>query len=484
MGHLVIDVGTSSVRVVVVEADASLRTELRQAFLPSTPFPGGLEFDAAALADTVVRMCTDVLAEVGSVESIGIANQRASTVVWDRATGNPVAPGIGWQDLRTIGTCLSLQPQGFQIAPNASATKVAHILEQVDPDRTRDLCFGTIDSWIAWTLTGGETHITDTTNAAVTGLVSVEINGDLSWNDALLTALRIPHAMLPRIVASSGDLGVATALPGQPRLTAMIGDQQGSLVGQACVRPGDAKVTFGTGGMLDLCTGPTPPFQAGRFANGCFPIAAWRRGDETIWGMEAVMLTAGTAIEWLRDDLQIIATAAESEAVAAQCADTGDAWFVPALLGLGTPHWDYGARGTLIGLTRGTGRPEIVRAVLEGVAHRAVDMVEAAQLDGGLAISTLRIDGGMSVNRVFAQAIANASQRPVEVSPVVEATALGAGFLAGLATGAWGSMDDIAATWKPAAVIDPSTTVSNRDRWKDAVGRSKGWLPGLSAINF
>ncbi len=484
MGHLVIDVGTSSVRVVVVEADASLRTERREPFLPSTPFPGGLEFDAAALADVVVRLCTEVLADVGSVASVGIANQRASTIVWDRASGTPVAPGIGWQDLRTIGTCLTLQAQGFQVAPNASATKIAHILDQVDPERSRDLCFGTIDSWIAWTLTRGESHMTDTTNAAVTGLINVEANGDLSWNNALLSALRIPDSLLPHIVASSGDLAVATALPGSPRLTAMVGDQQGSLVGQACVRPGDAKVTFGTGGMLDMCTGPTPPFQAGRFGNGCFPIAAWRRGDQTIWGMEAVMLTAGTAIEWLRDDLQIITTAAESETIAAQCTDTGDAWFVPALLGLGTPHWDYGARGTLTGLTRGTGRPEVVRAVLEGVAHRAVDMVEAAQLDSGLNISTLRIDGGMSVNRVFAQAIANAAQRPVEVSPVVEATAVGAGFLAGLATGTWGSMDDIAATWRPAAVVEPSTAQSKRDRWKDAVARSKGWLPGLSAINF
>ena len=485
MGHLVIDVGTSSIRVAVVEPDASLRTQRREPFLPSTPFPGGLEFDAAAMAAVVLRMCTEVLSEVGAITSVGITNQRASTIVWDRTSGVPVAPGLGWQDLRTIGTCLMLQPQGFQVPPNASATKVAHILDQVDPDRYRDLCFGTIDSWIAWTLTRGDAHITDTTNAAVTGLITVGTEGDLFWNVALLDVLRIPMSVMPRIVSSSGDLAVATALPGHPALTALVGDQQGSLIGQACVHPGNTKITFGTGAMLDMCTGPVPPGPAaGRLPNGCFPIAAWSRGDRTTGGMEAAMLTAGSAVEWLRDDLQILTTAAESEVVAGRCSDTGDVWFVPALLGLGTPHWDYGARGTLTGMTRGTGRPEIVRAVLEGVAHRAVDLVEAAQSDSGLSISTLRIDGGMSVNRVFAQALANASQRRVEISPVLEATAVGAGFLAGLATGTWGSVDDIGATWKPVAAVEPSTNVSNRDRWSDAVERSKAWYPDLSAINF
>ena len=485
MSHLVVDVGTSSVRVVVVRPDASLWGELRTAFLPSTPFPGGLEFDPVELASLVVSMCQQVLSASGPVASVAIAAQRASTIVWDRSTGVPVGPGIGWQDLRTIGTCLMLQPEGFQIAPNASATKVAYLLDAADPSRTRDLCFGTIETWIAWTLSRGTAHITDASNAAVTGMVTIDSGGSLQWSPAILDALRIPASILPRIVDSSGHLAIAHALSGAPPITALIGDQQASLVGQGCVLPGDTKITFGTGGMLDMCVGTERPVIEGKLPGGCIPIATWQYANHPMWGIEAVMLTAGSAVEWLRDDLNILATSAESEIVAGRCETTGDVWFVPALLGLATPFWDYGARGTLTGITRGTGRPEIVRAVLEGVAHRGVDMIEAAQVDSSLTITTLRIDGGMSVNRVFSQALADAAQRPVEVSPVVEATALGAGLLAGLAVGTWDSFDDIAATWSPAAVVEPRTvSADHRDRWNDALSRSREWYPELSAINF
>ncbi len=227
----------------------------------------------------------------------------------------------------------------------------------------------------------------------------------------------------------------------------MAGDQQASLIGQGCTRAGLAKATFGTGGMLDQCVGAGRPAQAARGPAGTIPIIAWRRRGTITWGLEAIMLSAGTCVEWLRDDLGIIDSAADSAEVAARCVDTGDVWFVPALLGLGTPVWDFGARGTFVGLTRGSGRPELVRAVLEGVAHRGADLLEAAESDSGLPIASLRVDGGMSANPVFTQALADACGRPVELSPVLEATTLGAAYLAGMAVGTWSDEDDVAAAW-------------------------------------
>ena len=272
------------------------------------------------MADAILAVARAALEDGGPVAGVGIANQRASSIVWERATGKPVAPGIGWQDLRTVGTCLVLQAEGIRLAPNASATKVMAILDEVDPERSRaergELCFGTVDSWVAWTLSGGAgsagdaLHVTDATNAAVTALV----DGSIAWDEALLQKLRVPLPMLPSIVDSSGTIGVAAALPGAPPICGIAGDQQASLVGQGCTLPGLAKATFGTGGMLDQCTGPGgAPVSVERGGAGTFPIVAFRVGGEATWGTEAVMLSAGTAIEWLRDDLGIIATAQESE---------------------------------------------------------------------------------------------------------------------------------------------------------------------------
>jgi glycerol kinase len=480
MSILVIDVGTSGLRAAVVRPDATIAAEEHQPFLPDTPEPGLVQFDPARLADLAIAVAGRVLAASGPVDAVGIANQRASTIVWDRATGEPVGPGIGWQDLRTVGTCLVLQADGLRLAPNASATKAAFLLDAADPDRTRDLCIGTVDSWLAWRLSGGTLHVIDATNAGVTGLM----RGDCSdWDDAILDALRIPRAALPAIVDSSGTLGPATALDGAPPIAALVGDQQSSLIGQGCVRAGDAKITFGTGGMLDLNLGDARPRFETQGRRGCFPIVAWRRAGEVAWGIEAVMLSAGTNVEWLRDDLQIIDTAAASHEVAAQCEHTDGVVYVPALLGLGAPHWDHGARGALLGLTRGSGRPQIVRAVLEGVAQRGADLVESAEADAGLAIPRVRVDGGMSDNPTFLQALADATQRPVEVSPVREATTLGAAFLAGLATGAWSGWDDIAATWKPQRTVEPGAPL-DRDRWQVAVSRAAGWIPELSSLSF
>ena len=479
-GILVVDVGTSGVRAAVVRPDATVADVHHREVLPSTPQPGFVEFDAAAMAAAALDVARAALAGAGSVAAVGIAAQRASTVVWDRATGEPVGPGISWQDLRTAGMCLVLQGEGLRLAPNASATKLAFLLDLADPDRRRDLCFGTVDTWIAWTLSGGTAHVTDLSNAAVTGLVHGDGSG---WSEHVLEVLRVPPKVLPVIVDSTGIVGEATALPGAPPIAGIAGDQQASLVGQGCVRPGLAKITFGTGGMLDVCTGPDRPDFATRGPGGTFPIVAWRQAGQAVWGLEGIMLSAGTAVEWLRDDLGLIATAAESSDVAATVPDAGGVFFVPALLGLGTPDWDYGARGALLGLTRGSSRAHVVRAVLEGVAHRGADLVEAAEEDGGAEIPSLRVDGGMSRNPTFVQALADAAQKPVEVSPITEATTLGAAFLAGLAVGTWAGWDDIAATWSPAVAVAPGRTL-DRERWQEARRRARGWEPDLSALDF
>lgn len=484
MSLLVVDVGTSSVRAAIVGDDARVRVERQEELLPSTPAAGLVEIDGVAIATAALRLAGAVSDEIatagGRVRAVGVTNQRASTLVWDRVTGEPVAPGLGWQDLRTVVDCLTWQNEGLHLLPNASATKLASILNAVDPGRTRDLCFGTVDSWIVWTLTSGTVHVMDATNAGVTQLRTPTNDG---WDPRVLELLRIPPNVLPAVVDSSGECGRATALPGAPPITAVVGDQQASLIGQGCVRPGQAKITFGTGGMLDVVTGASQSPPVGRNHAGTFPIVARQIDGATTWGVEAIMLAAGTNVEWLRDDLGLIATAADSHTVAAECGSTDGVVFVPALLGLGTPRWDFGARGTLLGITRGTTRAHVVRAVLEGVAHRGADLVDAAEHDTGLAIDTVRIDGGMSRNPTFVQALADATGRPVEVSRVPEATTTGAAFLAGLVTGTWPDLDAVAATWDPIARVEPAR-VADRELWSRAVERAEGWYPELTALEF
>ncbi|MHB1710510.1 MAG: FGGY family carbohydrate kinase [Acidimicrobiales bacterium] len=489
MSILVIDVGTSGVRASMVAADGTVSHVHSVPVLPESPSPGLVELDASGLAAAVLGVAEATLAEGGPADAVGIANQRASTIVWDRDSGLPVGPGIGWQDLRTVGTCLELQAKGFRLAPNASATKLAALLDMADPDRSRsergELAFGTVDTWVTWTLSGGRLHVTDASNAGVTGLVLGDSSG---WDPAVLDELRIPSSLLPAIVDSTGVVGEAAALAGGPPIAGIAGDQQASLVGQGCTRPGLAKATFGTGGMLDQCVGPTRPPFSSRGHAGTIPVVAWRRAAEVTWGIEAIMLSAGTCVEWLRDDLGLIDTAEASGPVAAACTDTGDVWFVPALLGLGTPVWDFGARGTFVGITRGTGRPHLVRAVLEGIAHRGADLLEAAETDSDLAIDALRIDGGMSANDVFTQSLADACGRPVEISPVLEATTLGAAYLAGMAIGVWRDEHEVAGAWTPRQVVEPSISedehLTRRERWLRARGRAEATIPELSALDF
>lgn len=482
MSVLVVDAGTSGVRAAVVADDGRVLGAVHREVLPESPAQGFVQFDAGVLGAAALEVARGALATNGPVDAVGIANQRASTVLWDRATGEPVGPGIGWQDLRTAGLCLMLRADGIRLAPNQSATKLVVLLDMADPQRTADLCFGTVDSYLAFLLSGGRLHVTDHTNAGVTGLVTPDAT---SWDLELCARLNIPAAVLPRIVDSCGPIGEAAALPGAPVLAGIAGDQQASLVGQGCLSIGEAKATFGTGGMLDSPVGTVRPSFEQRGGAGTFPIVAWSDSGGVTYGVEAVMLSAGSCIEWLRDDLGLLPSATASEAMASSVPDADGVVFVPALLGLGTPEWDFGARGTLLGLTRGTTAAHVVRAVLEGVAHRGADLLEAVEADAGVRVDTLKVDGGMSANGVFVQVLADAVQRPVAVAAVTEATTLGAAFLAGTGAGVWRSLREAAGLVAPRRVVEPrSGRHMDRARWREARSRAGHWVEELSALDF
>ena len=399
MSILVIDVGSSAVRAGVVRPDGTVTARRVTPVPVQRPTPGNVELDAALSARALLEAARSCLAEAGPVDGVGVTNQRGTTVVWDAVTGEPVGPALSWQDLRTVFTCLELQGEGLRLAPNESATKLAWLLDTYDQERRRDLRFGTLDTWVIWQLTEGRAHLTDRTNAAITGLLPTEGvlagTAPIAWDASRLERFRVAETSMPAIVTSSGTVAEASALPGAPPICGIVGDQQASLMGQGCVRPGDAKATFGTGAFLDVNVGDAAPrFSPNpkRGPSGCFPIIAWERHGNTTWGLEGIMLSAGAALSWLVDELGLLSHVAESAEVAGRCADTGDVFYVPAQLGLGTPDWDFGARSVLIGMSAETGRPEVVRAVLRGVAQRGADMVEAAESDSGHTVSRLRAD--------------------------------------------------------------------------------------------
>jgi glycerol kinase len=494
MNVVVIDAGTSSVRAAVIGPNGTVLAERAAPTLPDVPVPGLVEFDADHYGDTALRLAREVMAAAEAAGhdravGVGVCNQRGSCVVWDPATGRTVAPAQGWQDLRTIGDCLTFAADGWYFAPNQTATKARNILDSVDPDRSRGLLVGTPDTWLVWLLSEGSAHVTDPGNAGISGMCNLDARG---WNDELCAAISVPVEALPRIVDSVGACGAATALPGAPPIVAIAGDQQASLAGQGAVVPGSGKATFGTGAMLDLCLGDRPPDTLRLRGNrsdtgGTFPLVCWREQHGTTFGLEAIMLSAGTNVQWLRDDLGLIDSEAASAEVAATVPHTDGVVYVPAQLGLGTPQWDYGARSTLSGMSRGTTAAHVVRAVLEGVAQRGADLLDAAELDSGLRLSTLRIDGGMSRNPVFVQALADAIGRPVEVSPHKEATAVGAAALAHLALGEYSNWSDVAAAYAPGEVVTPTEGVDRvalRARWSAAVAAAGGWHPELSALDF
>ena len=486
MSVLVVDVGTTGLRAAVVRDDASIAGFTYEPLPPSSPFAGLVEFDGTAMRDAVLRVANTALAAAGSVRAVGITAQRASTIVWDSRTGIPVAPGLGWQDLRTVGECISLRAtKNLVFAPNQTATKLAWLLTNVEAARSPHARAGTVDTWVAAVLSHFAVHATDSSHAAITGLTDRAALARHEWSHDIVDALGIDIAILPRIVPTMGAVGEASALPGAPMMFAMVGDQQASLVGQGGIVAGAAKATFGTGGMLDVYSGTATPAHLARTPRGTFPIVVYSEGSTLHWGSEAIMLTAGSNVEWLVNDLGLIPDAKSSEAVAASVASSDGVVYVPALIGLGTPQWDYGARGTLLGLTRGTTAAHVVRAVLEGIAHRGADLLAASEADTGLRVERLRVDGGMSRNSVFVQALADSIARPVEVCRDTEATTLGAAFLAGVAAGVWGDLAEATSLLRPLRTVEPSTATSaSRGQWHEAVRRAQGWIPELSALDF
>lgn len=480
MAIVVIDLGTTTIRAAIVENDGAVSSAQASRVPPSRPSTGLAEFDAEVVAQTARRLATAAIGTRDDVIAVGITTQRASTLLYDAATDRVLGPGLGWQDQRTVGQCIALQGDGIRLAPNQSATKLAYLIENFGKGDNRDLRFFTLDSWLAWRLSDQSCHVTDATNAAITGLVDSQANG---WDSERCRRLGITASMLPRIADSAEIVGHATQLPGAPAISAIVGDQQASLIGQGCLDAGMAKITFGSGGMLDACVGNTRPQFEIRGESGTFPIVTRRLNGEKQWGLEAILLSAGSCIEWLRDGLGIITDAAESEALALSVRDSAGVSFVPAFGGLGTPVWDFGARGVLIGLDASTGRAEIVRAVLEGIAHAGADLLEAVEHDSGSSIKALRVDGGMAANRTFLQLLSNATQRPILKSAVLDATTRGAGFLAGVATGVWSSIEETTTLVEAAEVIEPTRRL-DRARWRDARDLARNQVPFLSSLSF
>lgn len=485
MSVLVIDVGTTGVRAAVVRSDATIVGFTYEPLPPSSPFAGLVEFNGAAMRDAVLRVANSALTSVGFVQAVGITAQRASTIVWDSRTGEPLAPGLSWQDLRTVGDCIRLRSEkGLVFAPNQTATKLTWLTANVEAARSPHARAGTVDTWVAAVLSNFSVHATDSSNAAVTGLADHASLGKHQWSASVLETLGINPALLPRISPTMGHVGDASALPGSPPIMAMVGDQQSSLVGQGGIVAGAAKATFGTGGMLDVYAGTATPKHLARTSSGTFPIVVYSQGNTLHWGSEAIMLTAGSNVEWLVNDLELIPDAPSSDSLAASVPTSDGVVYVPALIGMGTPHWDYGARGTLLGLTRGTTKAHVVRAVLEGIAHRGADLLEASEAATGLHVDRLRVDGGMSRNSVFTQALADATGRPVDICRDTEATTLGAAFLAGVAAGVWGSLEQATSLVRPLRSVEPDSSSTTRAQWHEAVHRARGWIPELSALDF
>ena len=483
MRALVIDVGTTSIRTAVVSDAGEVSAVHQRPLTVRSPQPGEVELDG----DEIARLCRELadatIRDAGPCDVVGIANQRATTVLFDVRDGRCVGPTLGWQDLRTVIDCLILQGSGVRVAPNQSATKAKWLLEHTEVDRAF-LRYGTLETFLSWHLTRGATYVSDHSNAAVTGLVSSDATG---WDPAVLHAVGLDASTMPAIVSTMGDFGTASELAGSPRLTALVGDQSASLFGQCCVSAGSTKITFGTGAMLDLVAGERSPDTMTRFASGCFPIVARSHKGQLVWGVEGIVLSAGTCIEWLRDDLGIISSAEETNALAASVPSADGVSFVPALLGLGTPAWDFGARGAFFGLTRGSSKAHLVRAVLEGIAQRGADLVDAASSETGQRISQLRVDGGMSANAFFMQSLADHSGCVVTVSPQREATTRGAGLMALVAAGAL-SVADVEAMWNPQGTVEPLLSdderAQRRATWADVVSRAEKTIPELSSVSF
>ncbi len=485
-----LDQGTTSSRAMVIDSTGTVRALAQRAFEQIYPQPGWVEHDPVEIWSTQIGSAAEALAGAGlhtaDIAAIGITNQRETTIVWDRRSGDPIHNAIVWQDRRTSEFCDQLKADGFAeiiqqrsgLLPDAyfSGSKIRWLLDHVPGARDRaergELAFGTVDSWLIWKLTEGARHVCDATNASRTMLYNIHTH---QWDDDLLGIFGIPRALLPEVVPSSGVYATAAgALSGIP-IAGVAGDQQAALFGQMCTKPGMVKCTFGTGSFMLLNTGTSPMPSR----NKLLTTIAWQVGGRTDYALEGSMLMAGAVVQWLRDELQIIRSSAEVEDLAMSVPDSGGVVLVPAFSGLGAPHWDQYARGTLVGMTRGTSRAHIARAALEGIALQVVDVLEAMQADSQLPLQELRVDGGASANNMLMQLQADLLGVRVVRPRNAESTVLGAAYLAGLGVGLWTSVEALASQWEAERVFEPSMPAAEREamrsRWKRALQRAAAW---------
>ncbi|HMH11732.1 MAG TPA: glycerol kinase GlpK [Edaphobacter sp.] len=487
---LALDQGTTSSRAMVVDEAGAVVSIAQRPFKQIFPEPGWVEHSPTEIWASQSGVATEALAAADLTEhdiaAIGITNQRETTVVWDRETGEPVYNAIVWQDRRTAAFCDALRERGDAaviqaktgLLPDAyfSGSKLNWILNNVEGVRARaeagKLAFGTVDSWLIWKLTQGERHVTDVTNASRTMLFNIHT---LEWDEELLEMLDVPRSMLPEVVASSGRCGTTQGLFAGIPIAGIAGDQQAALFGQMCTSPGMVKCTFGTGAFMLMHTGTEPMASKNRLLT----TIAWKIGDRVEYALEGSMLMAGAVVQWLRDELQMIRTSAEVEELAASVESSNGVVLVPAFAGLGAPHWDQYARGALLGMTRGTTRAHIARAALEGIALQVTDVLGAMQADSGLPLAELRVDGGASANGLLMQIQADVLGINVVRPKNAEATVLGAAYLAGIAVGYWPDKEAIARQWQMDRVFEPkmdeTTRAKVRETWHKALGRAKGW---------
>jgi glycerol kinase len=492
-GVLALDQGTTSSRAIVFDRRGRVLGSAQREFRQYFPKPGWVEHDPLEIWTSQLATARAALRKAGlrasDLAAVGITNQRETTVLWDRATGRPVHRAIVWQDRRTAAECDALRRRGLEplirrrtglvLDPYFSGTKLAWLLDHVRGARAAAtagrLAFGTIDTWLAWQLSGGRLHITDASNASRTLLFNLRTG---AWDDDLLDALRIPRAVLPEVRDSSEVYGATQArwLGAEVPIAGIAGDQQAALFGQLGTRPGIVKNTYGTGCFMLLNTGAHPVASRNRLLT----TVAWRRGGRLTYALEGSVFIAGAAVQWLRDGLRLIRTSSGIEALARAVPDNGGVYLVPAFAGLGAPYWDAYARGALVGLTRGSTAAHVARATLESMAHQSADLLEAMRKDARVPLRELRVDGGASANNLLMQTQADLAGLPVVRPTVTETTALGAAYLAGLAVGFWKDEKELAGLWKADRTFTPKTApaVVRRERalWKRAVARTRHWL--------
>ncbi len=489
---LSLDAGTTSSRAIVFNRKGEICSLAQKEFTQIFPQSGWVEHDPHEIWSSQAAVTAEAITKIGingkNIAAIGITNQRETTIVWDRATGEPIYNAIVWQDRRTAEYCDSLksegkveyiqQKTGLIIDAYFSATKVRWILNNVKGARERaergELAFGTVDTWLVWQLTRGEKHITDVSNASRTMLYNIY---SLEWDTELLALFDIPLSMMPEVCSSSEIYGhtKTTIFASKVPIAGIAGDQQAALFGQMCVEPGMTKNTYGTGCFILMNTGDKPV----RSDNNLITTIGWKIGDKTTYALEGSIFVAGAIVQWLRDGLGIIKSSEEIEKLAASVADNGDVYFVPALTGLGAPHWDQYARGTIVGISRGTTAGHIARAALEGIAYQSMDVINAMTLDAGVGLKELRVDGGAANNNLLMQFQADLLGQNVIRSQTTETTALGAGYLAGLAVGFWESIEELQKHWQVKTQFEPHRTLeieTMRDKWADVVERSKSWV--------